>query len=285
MRQALTNAKPTAAPAIIGRASLIVMHRDRRMYEWDTVASAPLSTGPSRRGMGTPRPGEGMSTSRPRQDGGTAGVTARDRPVARSHDSYLRRSSEPTASGGRLLKTHRVEARDHSGVWHTDAAGDRLTSHYRGGALQTEPLTSWVCDHCGQLVETAAEGILIWGYEPGTYRSQNFRIVHKNGRGPGGCDPKGSAFPSSLDLDGLLGPEGQAHLLSFLSAGPLNGQSEPRVVNMDEFVDVFRRLQTPWYEEARQSFNDEDVVNDWAGSNEYHPYLPDSLRRIASSGT
>lgn len=42
IRQALDDARPTPANAYIGEASLILMHRDNRMYEWQTVADVPF---------------------------------------------------------------------------------------------------------------------------------------------------------------------------------------------------------------------------------------------------
>lgn len=43
VRRALTEASPAAVRTNIDKASLILMHRDHRMYEWETVASTPLS--------------------------------------------------------------------------------------------------------------------------------------------------------------------------------------------------------------------------------------------------
>lgn len=47
LRQALIDARPVAASARIADVSLILMHRDHRMYEWNTVKSTPLSTAPA----------------------------------------------------------------------------------------------------------------------------------------------------------------------------------------------------------------------------------------------
>lgn len=100
---------------------------------------------------------------------------------------------------------------------------------------------------------------------------------------PRRCDPGGAhGYLSSMDLQHFLGPDGLALLLSWLSVGPLKGGgSGPCVADLDEFVDFVRRVQTPYYEEARPHFGDEHTYY-WLGdANEYHPYLPETLQDIA----
>lgn len=46
LRQALTQAEPNEAHTRVGQVSLIRMHRDHRMYEWETAGSVPLSGAP-----------------------------------------------------------------------------------------------------------------------------------------------------------------------------------------------------------------------------------------------
>ena len=85
------------------------------------------------------------------------------------------------------------------------------------------------------------------------FRGFDFKIVHKNMDGYE-CDTGAKAgFTSSVDIEHYLGSVGQAALLAHLSLGPMAGRSDmwPRVKDFDGFVDVFRRLQTPGYEEAR----------------------------------
>ena len=90
-----------------------------------------------------------------------------------------------------------------------------------------------------------------------------------------------------MALERFLGQDGLTRLLAFLSAEPLinsmGAKSRQRVKDMDEFVDFIRRMQTPYYEEARIHFRDEEVLNVFSGSNEYSPYLPDALKDIASA--
>jgi len=47
---------------------------------------------------------------------------------------------------------------------------------------------------------------------------------------------------------------------------------------MDEFVDFYRRVQTPHYEEARKNYYDEQLLIDYSDANEYYPYLEEQLK-------
>ncbi len=139
------------------------------------------------------------------------------------------------------------------------------------------PLARWYCDVCGEPIETVKEGYVIWGSNAAG-QDQGFKIIHQ-----GRCDDK--SHPSSGALDTFLGLDGQANLLSFLSYGALKQamgtkMSQPGVADMDEFVDFFRRLQTPRYEEARRHFKDPDVMDGYADANQVLPYLPRSLLDI-----
>jgi hypothetical protein len=53
------------------------------------------------------------------------------------------------------------------------------------------------------------------------------------------------------------------------------------VADFNGFVDLVRRTQTPWYEEARP-FWDTEHTRDWlADANEVYPYSPRVLEQIA----
>jgi hypothetical protein len=154
---------------------------------------------------------------------------------------------------------------------------------------QTSPLGTWACDVCDDPVTAdPSDGLVVWRSERTDtgIRLFDFKIVHKTNLGapePRRCDPDNAAgYWSSLDLQQLLGAEGLALLLSWLSAGPLKGGgSYLEIADMDEFVDFVRRVQTPYYEQARRRFGDEQTHH-WLGdANEYYPYLPETLRRVA----
>jgi hypothetical protein len=93
---------------------------------------------------------------------------------------------------------------------------------------------------------------------------------------------------ATLELHDVLGPDGLAHLLYFLSIGPLKinagSHTVPRIADMDQFVDIVRRLQTPHYEEARRYFGASEVRDEYADSNEVGPYTQYALKRIIEIG-
>lgn len=137
------------------------------------------------------------------------------------------------------------------------------------------PLTTWTCDTCGDPVD-AEEGYVIWKDTAG--QAHDFRIIHKKR-----CDDKD--LQSSLPLADLIGPAGLAKLLSFLSYGRLEQmKAEParpdRIGDIDEFVDFVRRVQTPYYEQARPLFSDYQVQERMADWNEVAPYLPEELEKL-----
>jgi hypothetical protein len=57
------------------------------------------------------------------------------------------------------------------------------------------------------------------------------------------------------------------------------GKVEPR--DFDEFVDLFRRMQTPWYEEARRHFRCVGVKEKFGEVGTDEAYVPELLRAIA----
>src|SRR6478736_5864673 len=119
--------------------------------------------------------------------------------------------------------------------------------------MTTTQTTTWYCDTCHEEITDTTAALLAWKdmrTEGGGYQSGDFRIVHKGKK----CDYDNSM--ATLELSDMLGPDGLAHLLYFLSIGPLKGPTRPesRIVDMDQFVDIIRRLQTPRYEEARRYF-------------------------------
>lgn len=138
----------------------------------------------------------------------------------------------------------------------------------------------WTCDTCSDDVTLNGKGLVAARHnsEDPDRLLQDWKIVHKNE-----CDPGASAgYMFSVDVDKLVGPAGQAQLLALLSAGPLmNAGPSNRIADFDAFVDVFRRLHTPFYEEARRQFDEPDVQDRFSDSHQYYPYLPDVLETIA----
>lgn len=143
-----------------------------------------------------------------------------------------------------------------------------------------QPLTKWRCDVCGELIEGIDRGYVIWRGTSKSGGPYEFKIIHQ-----AKCDD--NSYTSSGALNDFVGADGLAKLLSFLSVGPLKtaqGQSTRVVGDLDELVDFIRRVQTPYYEEARQRFSEEKVLEHFSDSNEVAPYLQSRLKSIAAGG-
>src|SRR5262249_32907976 len=111
----------------------------------------------------------------------------------------------------------------------------------------TKPLTSWTCDVCGDVIERVEEGYVVWKSDGA--KAADFKIIHQ-----GKCDHERDDHNASAALADFLGDNGLAYILSFLSAGPVQSALGRRphceITDFDEFVDFFRRVQLPYYEEA-----------------------------------
>lgn len=143
----------------------------------------------------------------------------------------------------------------------------------------TTPTSTWRCDVCGEMIAASSDGYVIWRQSP-EMKSFDFKIIHKVR-----CDI--ASHQSSSALDDFLGPDGLAKLLSHLSLGPIKanlGQSRrlTEVQDLDEFVDLIRRVQMPFYEHARTKFESPDLLADFADANEVQPYTEAALKRIAA---
>lgn len=138
--------------------------------------------------------------------------------------------------------------------------------------MKVQPLTQWQCTRCRQPV-TADEGYVTW--DDDLKGPRNFKIVHQ-----GRCDD--GAQHSSAALGDFLGPDGLAYLTSMLSYGPaLPNQGTPTPPDLEEFTDFLRRVQIPYYEEARQRFGEQEVQDDLQGTNQVAPYLQRYLQQLA----
>lgn len=148
--------------------------------------------------------------------------------------------------------------------------------------MATTRTTTRYCDTCHEEITDIHGALLAWKDVPTEvgFQSSDFRIVHKGGK----CDYDNSM--ATWELGYALGTDGLARLLYFPSIGSLRGPSgpEPRVVNMDQFVDIIRRLQTPQYEEARRYFGTSEVREEFADANEFLPYTQQGLAAIIEIG-
>jgi hypothetical protein len=141
-----------------------------------------------------------------------------------------------------------------------------------------EPLTQWRCDYCRQPV-TSDAAYVVWRNDADKLE-RDFKIIHQGRCDPGDRDEHG--YPFSMELSHYLGDSGLSRLLSFISNGRMHRSSPPSVGDLDEFIDFVRRLQTPYYEEARTRFAEPEVL---AMARELSPDQfndPDTLHEIVS---
>lgn len=143
--------------------------------------------------------------------------------------------------------------------------------------IKTGTPTRWVCDMCGDFIDSFERGYVIWKSAAGQ-PYHDFKIVHQSK-----CDPDGD-FDCSGALSDFLGIDGLNHALSYLSAGALQAPFErgPRssTPNLDEFTDLIRRVQVPYYDLARPYFKNPRVIDDFRGM-EVMAFSPEILKRIA----
>jgi hypothetical protein len=150
--------------------------------------------------------------------------------------------------------------------------------------VTTGSLTSWRCDSYAEAITDPTMAFVAWRSTDRQF--QDFQLVHKSVDGRT-CDPGVEAgFRESLDLDAFLGLVGLVRLLARLSAGPVrNYPGYNRVRDLDQYVDLFRRVQAPSYEEARPYIGDEETHHLFGDPNEISPYVPDILEYVARQGT
>ncbi|SKF35392.1 Uncharacterised protein [Mycobacteroides abscessus subsp. massiliense] len=147
-------------------------------------------------------------------------------------------------------------------------------------ADDTTPLTVWRCDSCGDDITSPTRSLVIWRRDD-ERRGFDFRIVHKSMDGYK-CDPgAGQGFCYHTELENFLGANGLAYALSLLSPGPLMGSTDVQVLDFNGFVDLVRRTQTPWYEQARTQWDTEQTRDWFTDANQVYPYQPAVLERIA----
>lgn len=139
-----------------------------------------------------------------------------------------------------------------------------------------KPLEQWYCDVCGEVIERPRDGYVLWKQDD-KLQVYDFTIIHK-----GKCDQKN--YPCSMDVETFLGAEGFVYLTAFLSLGPIKvaaGSKWAKAFDMDEFVDFMRRMQTPYYEDARRLYDSEEMSERLGDANEVLPYLPEYCEKFA----
>lgn len=140
---------------------------------------------------------------------------------------------------------------------------------------------TWRCDACGREVEPQA-GLVMWPDLAACSLDApfEFRLLH---RGVCALDP--GRFTNVRTVAELLGPDGLAKLTAMLSPGiasPYGVLNNPRTPQSapptDAWVDLFRRLHLPGYEQVRIPYL-QGLRAEFSGSDEnaVAPYLQDGL--------
>ncbi len=139
------------------------------------------------------------------------------------------------------------------------------------------PLQQFKCDVCGQIIARPEVGWVEWlaGPTHGT-KAHGFRIVHNSNR----CQYPSSGRVHDIHLTHLLGPDGLATLLALVSPGGRSGNREDGVESLEEWGELVRRLQIPYYEEARQYWSDAEADGYFTGKGKHAPYRQVTLRDI-----
>lgn len=149
--------------------------------------------------------------------------------------------------------------------------------------MHLEPLKQWICDTCGEIIQSPDEGYVQFIDENSEGKWSDFVIVHHAQFSPrtgnNKCYREGySDFP----LSEFLGADGLSRLIGLIDPGEFYFKElrVPRTSNFRKWVTLVRRLQTPYYEEARLYFGKAKNDGVFAGPNEVAPYRVDFLRNI-----
>lgn len=154
------------------------------------------------------------------------------------------------------------------------------------------PLKQFVCDECGEVIDSPKEGYVEWEHgtdENGKMFARGFRIVHAAYTSPlkdknkEGCYKyDNSLYRSDIDLEYFL-KHAHQYMYSYLHLGFLHDPKNEigcQIDNFPEFVDFFKRLTIPYYEEARLSFGQALTDGIIADENEVSLFTEDVLKSI-----
>ena len=143
--------------------------------------------------------------------------------------------------------------------------------------MRLVPLQQFICDTCGELIASPANGWLEWRKDAdGTLTG--FRIVHhataSPRQPPADCYYPEKIKAGDMHLDSYLGPDGLVRLTAFLVPPPAER------VDIEGLVEVIRRLHIPQYEEARAYWRQATDDGFFDGANEHFPYIQSTLETL-----
>lgn len=165
------------------------------------------------------------------------------------------------------------------------------------------PLHQWICDTCGEVIHRPEEGWLEWQWVGGGpddvgRAAKDFRIVHhaayspRRPEGPPGANPmlpgmhcyqhEGALRRADTHLHHVTGEHVQPFLYGLLESGPefYGTAGANGVVDLQEWLELARRLSTPHYEEARFYLAAAFADGRFEGSGPENVYRPEALRSV-----
>lgn len=161
--------------------------------------------------------------------------------------------------------------------------------------MRLKPLEQWICDECNEVIAKVGDGYVEW-LHPLDGKAHGFRIIHHAPHSPrrqddppsersrGGNCYRYTNAPGRMDisLDSYAGANGLPTLLRLVDIGPYHDEnySGPMARDLREWTELFRRLQLPYYEEARLYWQRALEDGYFDGANEVWIYLPDTLKRL-----
>jgi hypothetical protein len=156
------------------------------------------------------------------------------------------------------------------------------------------PLKQFICDTCGEVIERPEDGWVEWisTYDEARrcYMKYGFRICHHSGISPlSESNSEGCYFYSNeigrsdMHLDNFIDENYKmAQILSFLDIGAYHDPNYEgtSVRNMREYVEFVRRITIPYFEEARQYW--EEAISDgyFGDANELWIYGSNNLKKL-----
>jgi hypothetical protein len=145
-----------------------------------------------------------------------------------------------------------------------------------------KPLEQFYCDTCGELIEDVKNGWFEWLRETVGEKTfdHSFRICHHTKE----CRLHSGGWVADSSLVEFTKEKGIIRLLKFLDMGETiistDNYDGPSIRDFREYTEIFRRLAIPYYEEARQYWNEAEHDGEHHGVNEIALYLPDRLERL-----
>lgn len=154
-----------------------------------------------------------------------------------------------------------------------------------------KPLTQFICDTCGEVINQPSEGWIEWlawmNDAENKFEAHSFKIVHHHAYSPlvnntnNGCYQHDDAIAGCAEhLHQFIDENYKtANLLMFLDAGPYDepNYNGPMAKHLREYIEFVRRLTIPYYEEARLYWNEALAGGYFAETNETRMYGVDNL--------